>query len=281
MPCGPRALRYGKTADNVIALDGDHWLGRADHPRSTAEPRSLTRADRPEVSSYKESRQPSAPSSGVSAARCRATAWSTCCRRTALDVARFLAGSEGTLAVITGATVRLVKDAPYKIMIALGYPTMADAADAAPLIVDHRPTACEGLTAGLSTSCAASEATRPYHHCRAGTAGCSSNSSVTTPCSCACAPTRWWCGAGALDGFVVTDPAEATALWKIREDGAGLASISLARQAYPGWEDARCRPSTSAHTFATSTGYLMIMDWTDCRMATSGRLRATYGSTSR
>ena len=30
-------------------------------------------------------------------------------------------------------------------MIALGYPTMADAADAAPLIVDHRPTACEGL----------------------------------------------------------------------------------------------------------------------------------------
>ena len=61
------------------------------------------------------------------------------------DVARFLAGSEGTLAVIIGATVRLVADAPYKIMIALGYPTMADAADAAPLIVDHRPTACEGL----------------------------------------------------------------------------------------------------------------------------------------
>ena len=61
------------------------------------------------------------------------------------DVARFLAGSEGTLAVITGATVRLVADAPHKIMIALGYPTMADAADAAPLIVDHRPTACEGL----------------------------------------------------------------------------------------------------------------------------------------
>ena len=44
--------------------------------------------------------------------------------------------------------------------------------------------------------------------------------------------------AGASDGFVVTDPAEAMALWKIREDGAGLASISLARPAYPGWEDA-------------------------------------------
>ena len=33
--------------------------------------------------------------------------------------------------------------------------------------------------------------------------------------------------AGASDGFVVPDPAEAMALWKIREDGAGLASISL------------------------------------------------------
>ena len=40
--------------------------------------------------------------------------------------------------------------------------------------------------------------------------------------------------AGASDGFVVPDAAEAMALWKIREDGAGLASISLARPAYPG-----------------------------------------------
>jgi Fe-S oxidoreductase len=45
-------------------------------------------------------------------------------------------------------------------------------------------------------------------------------------------------GAGASDGLVVTDLAEATALWRIREDGAGLAGISLARAAYPGWEDA-------------------------------------------
>ena len=37
---------------------------------------------------------------------------------------------------------------------------------------------------------------------------------------------------------MVPDAANAMALWKIREDGAGLASISLARPAYPGWEDA-------------------------------------------
>ena len=61
------------------------------------------------------------------------------------DAARFLAGTEGTLAVILGATVRLVADAPHKVMIALGYPSMAEAADAAPAIVRHSPTAAEGL----------------------------------------------------------------------------------------------------------------------------------------
>ena len=58
------------------------------------------------------------------------------------------------------------------------------------------------------------------------------------------------CGAGGcpgrrlrpLDGRVVSDPAQALALWKIREDGAGLAGVSLARPAYPGWEDAAVPP---------------------------------------
>ena len=47
---------------------------------------------------------------------------------------------------------------------------------------------------------------------------------------------------GCLDGEVVDDPAQALALWKIREDGAGLAGVSLADPAYPGWEDAAVPP---------------------------------------
>ena len=39
-----------------------------------------------------------------------------------------------------------------------------------------------------------------------------------------------------------TDPAEAAALWRIREDGAGLAARSLDRPAYSGWEDAAVPP---------------------------------------
>ena len=41
---------------------------------------------------------------------------------------------------------------------------------------------------------------------------------------------------------MVDDPVQALALWKIREDGAGLAGVSLAEAAYPGWEDAAVPP---------------------------------------
>ena len=41
----------------------------------------------------------------------------------------------------------------------------------------------------------------------------------------------------------MTDPVQALALWKIREDGAGLAGVSRQRPAYPGWEDAAVPPA--------------------------------------
>jgi FAD/FMN-containing dehydrogenase len=45
--------------------------------------------------------------------------------------------------------------------------------------------------------------------------------------------------AGALDSLVVTDAAEAAAIWRIREDGAGLAARTHdGRPAHAGWEDA-------------------------------------------
>ena len=46
----------------------------------------------------------------------------------------------------------------------------------------------------------------------------------------------------ALEHRVVTDAREAAALWRIREDGAGLAARSLGRPAYSGWEDAAVPP---------------------------------------
>ena len=236
--CGPRALRYGKTADNVVALEAITGSGeqitlsgtaaRHDHYVSLAALKSAVQTNlgtiRTEfgrfgrqVSGY--SLEHLLPEHGF-------------------NVARFLAGTEGTLAVIIGATVRLVAEAPYKIMIALGYPTMADAADAAPVILDHHPTACEGLDRRIVDVVRRTRGDVAVPPMPRGDGWIFVELVGDDMAELRLRGDALLAAAGASDGFVVTDPAEATALWKIREDGAGLASISLARPAYPGWEDA-------------------------------------------
>src|SRR5918998_919215 len=141
--CGSRALGYGRTSDNVVALDvvtgaGDRLhLGPGTAPADgvLADLHRLVGAELAtirtqfgrfgrQVSGY--SLEHLLPERGF-------------------DVARALVGSEGTLALVLGATVRLVADAPFRGLVVLGYPTMADAADATPGLLRHGPTAVEGL----------------------------------------------------------------------------------------------------------------------------------------
>jgi FAD/FMN-containing dehydrogenase/Fe-S oxidoreductase len=235
--CGPRALGYGKTADNVIGLEmitgsGEHinlsGTANGDQYRSLAALKSVVQANlgtiRTEFGRF--GRQVSGYSLEHLLPENR------------FDVTRFLAGSEGTLAVIIGATVRLVADAAYKIMIALGYPTMADAADAAPLIVDHRPTACEGLDRRIVDVVRRTRGEAAVPPLPRGDGWMFVELVGQDAAELRVRADALLAASGASDGLVVTDPADAMALWKIREDGAGLASISLSRPAYPGWEDA-------------------------------------------
>ena len=238
--CGPRALGYGKTSDNVIALEmitgsGEHVMLNGtdhDHYASLAALKSVVQGNlgiiRTEFGRF--DRQVSGYSLEHLLPENR------------FDVTRFLAGSEGTLAVIIGATVRLVADAPYKIMIVLGYPTMADAADAAPLIVDHRPTACEGLDRRIVDVVRRTRGETAVPPLPRGNGWIFVELVGEDPAELRARADTLLRAAGALDGIVVSDPAQALALWKIREDGAGLAGISLARPAYPGWEDAAVPP---------------------------------------
>ena len=52
---------------------------------------------------------------------------------------RFLVGSEGTLGVVLEATVRLVDDEADRLLVVLGYPSMAEAADAVPALLPAGP----------------------------------------------------------------------------------------------------------------------------------------------
>ena len=226
--CGSRALGYGRTVDNVVALDVAYGPGAGDvagRSRRLVDQHLGARADhasagsRRQVSGY--SLEHLLPENGRN-----------------LD--RFLVGSEGTLAVVAR------RDRPA------GRGRARPAPGGARLPVDgrgrrrrpgparghRRPMiACEGLDSRIVDLVA--PRARPCPSCRAARAGCSSRSPATAPEAGAAGGRRGRARSGT--GWSTT-AAEAAALWRIREDGAGLAALSLGRPAYSGWEDAAVPP---------------------------------------
>jgi FAD/FMN-containing dehydrogenase/Fe-S oxidoreductase len=61
------------------------------------------------------------------------------------NVARALVGSEGTLATILEATVRLVHSPPSRALLVLGYPSVFEAGDHVPQVLGHGPVGLEGI----------------------------------------------------------------------------------------------------------------------------------------
>ena len=239
--CGPRALGYGRSADNVVALDvitgaGEQLCLDATTTRdSSTTLAALARVVDAELGTVRtEFGRFGRQVSGYSLEHLLP--------ENRFDVARFLAGTEGTLAVITEATVRLVDDPPYKIMIALGYPSMADAGDAASVITEFSPTAAEGLDRRIVDVVARKLGPAAVPPLPRGDGWMFVELVGDDPAEIRTRADRLLAAAGALEGYVVSDPAHAAALWKIREDGAGLAGVSLPTPAYAGWEDAAVPP---------------------------------------
>ncbi|MCW2763185.1 MAG: putative FAD-linked oxidoreductase [Marmoricola sp.] len=149
---------------------------------------------------------------------------------------RFLVGTEGTLGVVLDARVRLVEDAPARALAVLGYPTMADAADAVPALLEHPLVACEGLDERIAGM------VRNHPELPAGAGWLFAEVTGASLEEAAALAGRVASTAG-VPHRIVTDVAEQLALWRIREDGAGLAARSLTRPAQAGWEDAAVPPA--------------------------------------
>ncbi|MGW4424216.1 FAD-binding and (Fe-S)-binding domain-containing protein [Streptosporangium sp. NPDC004631] len=241
--CGSRALGYGRTSDNVLGLDvlagtGERLrLGAVENPTTTSpllnELRGVVGADlatiRTELGRF--GRQVSGyslehllPENGF-------------------DVARALVGSEGTLALTLAARVRLVRDAPVRVLVALGYPSMAEAADAVPAVLPHAPVACEGLDARIVDVVRERRGPGAVPELPRGSGWLFVELVGEEIGAVRAAAGRLVADAGALDSRVVTDAVHAAALWRIREDGAGLSSRTPAGDpAHAGWEDAAVPP---------------------------------------
>ncbi len=241
--CGPRALGYGRSSDNVVALDVITGTGE----RLTLDSRvDLTASDSPTLRALHELVQANLgiirTQFGTFSRQVSGYSLEWLLPERGFDVAKFLAGSEGTLAVITRATVRLVADAPHKVMLALGYPTMADAADAMPAILPFSPTAVEGMDRRIVDVVARTLGVDAVPRLPEGDGWIFVELVDTDADALAERARRLLAASGCLGGEVVDDLIVAAALWKIRADGAGLAGVSLSRPAYAGWEDSAVPP---------------------------------------
>ena len=245
--CGSRALGYGRTVDNVIDLDLLLADGRAfTASRDTlAAPRvagpesallstldtlvsqnlGLIRTEfgrfKRQISGY--SMQHLLPENGV-------------------DLARMLVGTEGSLAVIQAATVALVRRPPATALAVLGYQSMASAADAVPDLLAHHPLAIEGLDARLVEVIRARGRAATVPELPRGEGWLFIETAGPSQSQARAAAQALAADGQALASAVVTG-AHAEALWRIREDGAGLGGRTAAGEpAWPGWEDAAVPP---------------------------------------
>lgn len=232
--CGPRALGYGRMADNVVSLDivtgtGELLtLGVDDVPELRALVAANLGTIRTEFGRF--TRQVS----GYSLEHLLP--------ERKFDLAKFFAGTEGTLGIIVRATVQLVADAPERLMVALGYPTMADAGDDIANLLRFRPTACEGLDRRIVDVVVAKFGAASVPALPAGDGWMFLEVVGDNAAEVRVRAEDLAAAASAGEGWVVDDPALAARLWKIRADGAGLAGVSLAKPAYGGWEDAAVPP---------------------------------------
>ena len=240
--CGSRALGYGRTSDNVHGL---HVVtGTGEHLRlgSLADGSS-------DGSSVLRGLQTTTMNSlatirtefGRFGRQVSGYALENLLPENGFDVTKMLVGSEGTLATVVEADVRLVADAAHKVMVVLGFPDMIAAAAAVPAILPFSPVACEGLDRRITNAVAdRSAAVRDLPE----GAGWLFVEVVGEEKSALAAVADAVADASrALDHRVVTSSAQMAALWKIREDGSGLvARTSTGRPAHAGWEDAAVPP---------------------------------------
>ena len=168
------------------------------------------------------------------------------------DVAKFLSGTEGTLALTLQATVRLVAAPRATALAVLGYPDMAAAAEAVPALLPHLPVALEGLDSRMVDVVRTRRGPAAVPGLPRGGGWLFAETAGDTLEEARAAAGKLVADGGCLDSAVITGPA-AAALWRIREDGAGLSGRTPAgAPAWPGWEDSAvptaCAPRLPART---------------------------------
>ncbi|MEV0706687.1 FAD-binding and (Fe-S)-binding domain-containing protein [Nocardia aurea] len=233
--CGPHAVAWGRTSDNIAELRILDGTGAARtlgcDPSAVPGLPEFTRANlavlRTDLGRF--DRQ----ASGYGLEHLLPERGSA--------VAKSFVGTEGTCGLLLEATVELAPVPAATVLTVLGYPGIAAAADDVAAVMACAPIAVEGIDARLVDVVRARHGSVPELPRGGGWLFVeTSGDSQAQALAAARALVR---AVDALDSRIVTDPVEAAALWRIRADGAGLAGRTPdGRPAWPGWEDAAVPP---------------------------------------
>ncbi len=246
--CGSRALAYGRTADNVYALDMLTADGTVVSPRSYGRDglRSATGSDGAMLAELADlvdaNLELIRTEFGRFGRQVSGYSLEHLLPENGVNLAKTMAGTEGTLGLMTSATVRLVRAPAATALAVLGYPDMAAAADAVPALLPHQPVALEGLDRRIVEVIRRRSGAQAIPALPRGAGWLFAEVAGETPTAAIAAARALVADGAALEATVVSG-APAAALWRIREDGAGLAGRSPSgAPAWPGWEDAAVPP---------------------------------------
>ena len=247
--CGPHATAWGRTSDNIVALDCVDGRGRR-FTATTSHDSALR--DVPGLASLIDSNlAPIRTQLGRFKRQVSGYSLEHLTPEGGRNLAAMLTGTEGTLVLILSVTVRLVPLPDAPVLAALGYRSMIEAADDVPALLAHSPLAVEGMDRRLVDVVRAHKGPGAVPALPEGEGWLlvevgAPGEDVTASLERA----RALCAASAAVDTVVYPPgAQASALWRIRADGAGLGGRTPPdgagggdQQAWPGFEDAAVPP---------------------------------------
>ncbi|MFF8935667.1 FAD-binding and (Fe-S)-binding domain-containing protein [Streptomyces paradoxus] len=259
--CGNRSVRHGRTSGHIEALE----IVTADGVRAVADRSGLRAAD-------PEDRDAVQRVAGLEADLRRLIDGNLASVRTELgriprqvsgyqlhhllpengfDMARALVGTEGSCAVVTAATVRLVATAQASTLLTLGYDDVVDAAEDVPEILRWDPTAVEGMDEAIVATMRARRGPDSVTGLPEGRAWLyvelDGDDQAAVDARAGELLDALKAQGRMTGGRVVHSPAERRSLWRVREDGAGLAARLVdGGESWPGWEDAAVAPEDLA-----------------------------------
>ncbi|MER5372851.1 FAD-binding and (Fe-S)-binding domain-containing protein [Streptomyces sp. NPDC002553] len=259
--CGNRSVRHGRTSGHVEALE----IVTADGVRAVADRTGLRAADPDDTDAVRRVARleadvrrlidgnlaPIRTELGRVPRQVSGYQLHHLLPEHGFDMARALVGTEGSCAVVTAATVRLVATAQASTLLTLGYDDVVDAAEDVPEILRWNPTAVEGMDEAIVATMRTRRGPDSVTGLPEGRAWLYVELDGDDQADVDARAADLLAVLGAqgrmTGGRLVQNPAERRSLWRVREDGAGLAARLVdGGESWPGWEDAAVAPENLA-----------------------------------